>query len=109
MLFEPVQSNILIDDTQHPCIADFGLANFTDLTQSSSRNGSTYWMAPELISPEEFNLKFKRTTASDVYALGCTYFEVVFPAYISPSSDSYNLDFLHRSTLSTHRSQKWVR
>lgn len=72
------QNNILIDDNWHPRLADFGLAGFMDETQStqSDSKGSVRWMAPELLDPGHFGLRFRKTKASDMYALGCTFLEV---------------------------------
>ncbi|KAJ7921478.1 kinase-like domain-containing protein, partial [Mycena leptocephala] len=72
-------ANILIDENWSARVADFGLGSFTDATTSiytSSRAGSIHWMAPELISPEQFGLKFARTPASDIYAFGCVCLEL---------------------------------
>ncbi|KAJ7041252.1 kinase-like domain-containing protein, partial [Mycena alexandri] len=65
-------ANILINQDQSACLADFGLSVISDATfsGSSTRAGSIYWMAPELIDPDHFGGKFK-TPASDVYAFGC--------------------------------------
>ncbi|KAF7347172.1 Kinase-like protein [Mycena venus] len=71
-------TNILIKDDWCACLADFGLSIFSDATASMSTNrgGSPYWMAPELLNPDQFGLKFARTCASDVYAFGCVCFEL---------------------------------
>ncbi|KAF7370567.1 hypothetical protein MSAN_00689100 [Mycena sanguinolenta] len=65
-------SNILVDDDWHACLADFGLAVFSDATaatHTSQHGGSVRWMAPELHFPESCGLQtFKRTFASDVYS-----------------------------------------
>ncbi|KAJ7147345.1 kinase-like domain-containing protein [Mycena filopes] len=60
------------------CLADFGLSVFSDATSSmtTNRGGSPYWMAPELLDPDRYGLKFVRTTATDVYAYGCVCLEV---------------------------------
>ncbi|KAJ7894555.1 kinase-like domain-containing protein [Mycena leptocephala] len=72
------QSNILVDDSWHACLADFGLTIFTDTTSTntSSCHGSTRWMAPELFFPEDFNLRFQRTKATDIYAFACVCFKM---------------------------------
>ncbi|KZT20866.1 kinase-like protein [Neolentinus lepideus HHB14362 ss-1] len=63
--------NILIDRDWHVRLADFGLAVVVDYSRPSSKRGGTVrWMAPELLHPEIFGRDFKRTTASDIYALG---------------------------------------
>ncbi|KAF8183724.1 kinase-like domain-containing protein, partial [Mycena galopus ATCC 62051] len=70
--------NILIKDDWSACLADFGLSIFSDATStmSTNRGGSTYWMAPELLAPERFGLKFARTPSTDVYAFGCVCLEL---------------------------------
>ncbi|KAJ7607393.1 kinase-like domain-containing protein [Roridomyces roridus] len=72
-------ANILIKEDWITCLADFGLSSFTDTTSkthTSTRAGSTHWMAPELIDPDRFGLKFVRTPATDIYAFGCVCFEL---------------------------------
>ncbi|KAF8174635.1 WD40-repeat-containing domain protein [Mycena galopus ATCC 62051] len=71
-------ANILIQEDWSACLADFGLSTFVDATAtiSTTRAGSLYWMAPELLVPERFGLKFARTPATDVYAFGCVCFEL---------------------------------
>ncbi|KDQ57341.1 hypothetical protein JAAARDRAFT_79069 [Jaapia argillacea MUCL 33604] len=73
-------ANILIDDEGHARLSDFGLAGFVDVTRdmsaSTSRIGSMRWMAPELLFPEKFGLRFRRTPATDVYSFGCVCTEV---------------------------------
>ncbi|KAF7347164.1 PINc domain-containing protein [Mycena venus] len=71
-------ANILINEDWSACLADFGLSIFSDTTSSmtTSRVGSLYWMAPELIYPDRFGLKFAQTPASDVYAFACVCFEL---------------------------------
>ncbi|KAF9468989.1 kinase-like domain-containing protein [Collybia nuda] len=72
--------NILIDDQWQACLADFGLtvvSEATLATHTSNGHGSTRWMAPELHDPESFGFdRFLRTSASDIYALGCVCLEV---------------------------------
>ncbi|KAF8150405.1 kinase-like domain-containing protein [Mycena galopus ATCC 62051] len=69
-------TNILINEDWSACLADFGLSIFSDVTasMSTSRGGSTYWMAPELLNPGQD--KFARTPASDIYAFGCVCLEL---------------------------------
>ncbi|KAJ7778493.1 kinase-like domain-containing protein [Mycena metata] len=71
-------TNILITKDWTACLTDFGLSGFSDATASTStgRRGSLYWMAPELLSPDRFGLKFIRTPATDVYAFGCLCLEL---------------------------------
>jgi len=67
--------NILVDHTGTPRLADFSLSWFTSATKKTitSEAGSLRWMAPELLDPK---ISFERTPASDVYALGCTFWEI---------------------------------
>ncbi|KAJ6589579.1 kinase-like domain-containing protein [Mycena capillaripes] len=66
--------NVLIDDDKHAQLADFGLAIVTDATRgTTSQRGSLRWMAPELL---DFEVEFKRTEASDVYAFACLCIEI---------------------------------
>ncbi|KAJ6531027.1 hypothetical protein B0H19DRAFT_1190057 [Mycena capillaripes] len=69
--------NILIDKDGRACLSDFGLAAFIDLEtsiKSSTRSGSTRWMAPELLLAPPSG--FRRTPASDVWAFGCVCCEI---------------------------------
>ncbi|KAJ6616210.1 kinase-like domain-containing protein, partial [Mycena sp. CBHHK59/15] len=70
------ERNVLIDGGEHAQLADFGLAAVTDATlgtTSTTRRGSLRWMAPEL---HDYQLEFKRTKASDVYAFACLCIEI---------------------------------
>ncbi|KAK7055116.1 kinase-like protein [Favolaschia claudopus] len=73
-------SNILVNEHFSACLADFGLSTFSDLntasTTSTTRRGSLYWMAPELLDPDQFGGGFVRTSATDIYAFGCVCFEL---------------------------------
>ncbi|KAJ7447217.1 kinase-like domain-containing protein, partial [Mycena latifolia] len=71
-------SNILVDDYWHVCLADSGLTFFNDATstRTSNRRGSIRWMAPELFTPETFNMRFQRTQATDTYAFACVCLEI---------------------------------
>lgn len=57
-------SNLLIDDSFHAKLADFGLSN------SKGRVGTPFWMAPEAIRGET------PTTASDVYSFAIVMYEI---------------------------------
>jgi len=79
-----VKANILIDETAHARLADFGLlALISDATSRASSSsiihGGTFrWMSPELFYPENFGLKDGRPTKhSDCYALGMVIYEVL--------------------------------
>ena len=78
------KANILIDETGHACLADFGLltiisdpANFLS-SSSYSQGGTVRWISPELIDPQRFGLeKSRRTISSDCYALGMVIYETI--------------------------------
>lgn len=74
------QANILINDENHAVLADFGLMNVaievgaSCVDTSAAVGGTTRWMAPELLSPDESSNEL--TKSSDVYALGMVILEV---------------------------------
>jgi len=79
-----VKANVLIDETKHARLADFGLltvvSDTTNLVSSVSftQGGTHRWMSPELFDPENFGLKDGRPTKhSDRYALGMLIYEVL--------------------------------
>ena len=79
-----VKDNILVDQTGHARLADFGFLTIisdaaTYLPSSSCSIGGTLrWMSPELIAPEEFGLERSRPTkSSDCYSLGMVVYETV--------------------------------
>ncbi|KAJ7442744.1 kinase-like domain-containing protein [Mycena galericulata] len=70
--------NILMDENGRARLTDFGLASFIESDtsmKSTTRSGTTRWMAPELLRPAE-GVHFRRTTASDVWAFGCVCCEI---------------------------------
>ena len=81
-----VQTNILIDDQGRGVLSDFGLARALGKTDksgltTSSISGSLRWLAPELFPKLEggqanSQTEIQRTKASDVWAFGCTVYEV---------------------------------
>ncbi|KAF9646803.1 kinase-like protein [Thelephora ganbajun] len=77
-------ANILIDKNYHARLADFGLLTVvSDPTNpttsgSSAKGGTTRWMSPELLDPDQFGIKDSRATKeSDCYALGMVVYEVL--------------------------------
>ena len=67
------QANILVDQTCHARLADFGL--LTVLSESTTSNGTIRWMSPELLDP---NIQDHRPTkCSDCYGLGMVIYEVL--------------------------------
>ena len=78
------KANILIDENGNACLADFGLliiiSDPTNPTVSSSYApaGTTRWMSPELLDPDQSNPKDGRPTKeSDCYALGMVIYEAL--------------------------------
>jgi len=66
--------NILLDESNTPHVADFGLARRTDVSEASSAGiaGTVAYMAPEQARGEK-----QLTTAVDVHALGVILFELL--------------------------------
>ena len=80
----PVKANILIDQTGHARLADFGLLTVisdpANLLSSTSyvQGGTARWMSPELIAPQEFGLRASRPTrSSDCYSLAMVVYETI--------------------------------
>ena len=80
-----VKANILVDQTGHARVADFGLltiisdpANGLSSNVSTQGGGTVRWMSPELILPQRFGLEDSRPTKpSDCYALGMVIYETI--------------------------------
>ena len=91
-----IKANILINQNGNACLADFGFLTISldsaDPTTSNSfvEGGTTQWMSPELLDPDQFGSKDNRPTKeSDCYALGMVIYEVLsgqapFAPYRSP-------------------------
>jgi serine/threonine protein kinase len=78
------QSNIFIGPDRRAVLADLGLmtAVLAETLATSDEITSLRWMAPELLSPEEFELSYiELTTASDIYALGMVILEVRYSVH----------------------------
>ncbi|OCH89035.1 kinase-like protein [Obba rivulosa] len=73
-------ANILVDEQEMACLADFGLAALFHTSKAATFStvaGSTRWVAPELFDPEQFGLeKAENTPRSDVYALSMVIWEI---------------------------------
>jgi hypothetical protein len=74
-----LQANILVDQTFHARLTDFGLtAILPDSTLDPDAQGSTSrWMSPELFAPETKNYRCRWTKCSDCYAFGMVIYEVL--------------------------------
>ncbi|KAF9791048.1 kinase-like domain-containing protein [Thelephora terrestris] len=77
-------ANVLIDNTGHARLADFGLLKIIydpsnpSSPSSCTQGGSARWMSPELLDPGRFRLKKSRPTkSSDCYALGMVIYETI--------------------------------
>ena len=73
-------SNILLDGEGHAKIADLGLAQMPGSTSQRSRLGSmasSHPGTPEYMSPEQGSSPEYLTASSDVYSLGCVWFELL--------------------------------
>lgn len=98
-----IQSNILIDDNNGIRITDFGLSRRADTNSTMTPTAGTStgaWMAPELYyrAPKKrfisfvrsriilTNDNFHKSKETDVWAYGCTVFEVCFETTCSRKS-----------------------
>jgi len=79
-----MKANILIDQDGHARLTDFGLLTIvsdpTSFTASNSLviGGTTRWMSPERLHPDQFGFEDSRPTKqSDCYALGMVMYEVL--------------------------------
>lgn len=84
LVLKTLQANILLDDDRRVCLADFGLARFTDAQQitmggNSWHSGALRWMPPEVLSGAKIDY------AGDVYSFGCVCLEVSAPC-LQPSA-----------------------
>ncbi|KAF9647563.1 kinase-like protein [Thelephora ganbajun] len=71
-------ANILVDQTYHARLADFGLITIisdSSTFDSSTQGGTIRWMSPELFDPETQG--YRQTKFSDCYALGMVVYEVL--------------------------------
>ena len=84
------KANVLIDSTYSARLADFGLATIIGETTAGSATcsrgpkGTTRWLAPEMLHPENFGFlgdlhKQLPSKSTDIYALGMTVLEVRAP------------------------------
>jgi Protein kinase domain len=85
-----VQANILVSSDREAKIADFGFANFVDMSVSYTtvRMGTPQWMAPELLDDSQ---KFQRTTKSDIFAFACIVFEVALQQSFTDAQERLTL------------------
>ncbi|KAJ7596338.1 kinase-like domain-containing protein [Mycena floridula] len=92
-------SNILMADDGSPVVADFGLSKILEHSTgytTSSLAGSLNWLAPELFEAQELGqpIQTSRSGASDIWALGCTVYELLTGSI--PYADQPNSPVLSR-------------
>ena len=86
-LTDYIKANVLVNSMGSALLADFGLAIIIDESTVGSTTGgreirgTTRWMAPEMLLPEEYGFSddWQRrlpSTGTDIYALGMTILEV---------------------------------
>lgn len=76
--------NVLVTGGGRACVADFGLSavaeseitRWTSLVSTAGVGGTVRWQAPELFDPA--HEEARPTKLSDVYSLGCVFYEVRF-------------------------------
>ena len=80
----PNKANVLIDQNGHARLADFGLLTIVSdpasfaASNASAVGGTTRWMSPELLDPDQYGPESGRPTKeSDCYALGMVIYEVL--------------------------------
>ncbi|KAG8689995.1 hypothetical protein FRC09_012175, partial [Ceratobasidium sp. 395] len=73
------QGKVYIAESNVVKVGEFGLAmlaqEFATLAPTVSLAGITRWMSPELLDNEDDSIV--PTTSSDIWALGCTIYEIV--------------------------------
>jgi len=69
--------NILFDSSDRPFVMDFGLAKWLDRGSKGATQTGEIFGTPEYMSPEQANDSSRVTTASDVYSLGATLYDLL--------------------------------
>ncbi|KAG9091446.1 hypothetical protein FS749_016541 [Ceratobasidium sp. UAMH 11750] len=79
LLIDQFQDKIYVTDDNVVKLGEFGLAKLTQgfatLAPTISHSGICRWMSPELFDSDN---EIITTRASDIWALGCTLYEVIF-------------------------------
>ncbi|MEU4885532.1 MULTISPECIES: serine/threonine-protein kinase [Streptomyces] len=84
--------NIMITNQGEVKIVDFGLASFTDVTQSHTGVGTPLYKAPERWNGSPGNVR------SDLYSVGCVLYEMLAgrPPFGSPQDDPMTVGRMHQ-------------
>eukprot|EP00602_Paraphysomonas_sp_CaronLab_P007406 CAMPEP_0185029326 /NCGR_PEP_ID=MMETSP1103-20130426/15559_1 /TAXON_ID=36769 /ORGANISM="Paraphysomonas bandaiensis, Strain Caron Lab Isolate" /LENGTH=539 /DNA_ID=CAMNT_0027564017 /DNA_START=88 /DNA_END=1707 /DNA_ORIENTATION=+ len=65
-------ANLLLDDSFHVKICDFGLARLRDFSQAMTANvGTAQWTAPEVLAGKEYN------ELADIFSMGVVFWEML--------------------------------
>jgi len=94
------KSNILVNNDGRACLAGFSPPTLTSdqptVTLSSGQGGTVRWMAPEILTPERFDLTDSSPTEkSDCYSLGMVMYEVL-SREIPFSQDTREYPIIHK-------------
>ncbi|KZO99074.1 kinase-like protein [Calocera viscosa TUFC12733] len=76
--------NVLVRDSGHACLADFGLSRVlaevegSESSEASASRGNARWMAPERLAPDIYGMTHitSFTPATDVYSFGMVIYEI---------------------------------
>ncbi|KAF8187399.1 hypothetical protein K438DRAFT_1973014 [Mycena galopus ATCC 62051] len=74
-------ANILIDNSGHACLADFGLplaveSQALGTSSAGSTRGTLRWLSPEILDSSRKAERQTSLTKRDIYAFGCTILEI---------------------------------
>lgn len=84
-------SNVLLDDSLYPKLADFGLSKKVTHKNENNQISSGFKGTPAYVAPEIWNFH-EYTKAGDVYAFGFTAFEIMTNQVLFPDiKDFYSL------------------
>ena len=85
-------ANILFDEDGHAYLADFGIAQLTEGTQTVSLTGTPHYMAPEQATGQVLDGQ------TDVYQMGAVLFQMLTgrPPYDAPNSTAILYQHVHQ-------------
>ena len=85
-------SNILLNLDGSAKITDFGVAQMTDRTFTTSIRGTPHYLSPEQVKDEIVSFQ------SDIFALGCVLYEILAGEKAFPGENSYGVLYKITST-----------